>query len=135
MSKENPVTKVRVCKSAEEFKQINTFEERKSQSEQILLRYPDRIPVICDAYHSTSHRNKNPDIDKVKFLVPHSLQINEFIYIIRKRLKMNPEHALFLLTGSNNVLRNHMTVIEAYIEHKDADGFLYLKYTLEATFG
>ena len=74
------------------FKQINSFSKRKSESTRILNKYPDRIPIICEK----DRNNSVQDIDKKKYLVPMDLTLGQFIYIIRKRIKINPEKALFL---------------------------------------
>ena len=36
------------------------------------------------------------DIDKRKFLVPSDLTVAQFMYIIRKRIQLPPEKAMFL---------------------------------------
>ena len=68
------------------------LEERKKESARILSKYQDRIPVICER-HSQSDV---PDIDKTKYLVPMDLNAGQFIYVVRKRIKLAPEQALFL---------------------------------------
>ena len=68
------------------------LEERQKESERIRNKYQDRIPVICER-HSQSDV---PDIDKTKYLVPMDLNAGQFIYVVRKRIKLAPEQALFL---------------------------------------
>ena len=36
------------------------------------------------------------DIDKNKFLVPKDLTLGQFVYVIRKRMKLPPEKAIFV---------------------------------------
>jgi len=113
----------------EKFKQEYTFEQRTKQSRDLLQKYDDRIPVIiCPG-------NKNtPVADKYKYLVPNTLTIGEFVYIIRKRIKLGPEQAMFIFT--NNILPpTASSLYSIYQEHRDDDGFLYLVYSLENTFG
>jgi len=69
-----------------------------SSSERIRAKYPDRIPVICEK----SDRSDIPDIDKKKYLVPADLTVGQFIYVIRKRIKLPPERAIFIFV--NNVI-------------------------------
>jgi GABA(A) receptor-associated protein len=52
-------------------------------------------------------RSDIPDIDKKKYLVPADLTVGQFHYVIRKRIKLAP----------------------------DEDGFLYIQYSGESTFG
>ena len=75
-----------------------------------------------------------PDIDKKKYLVPADLTIGQFVYVIRKRIKLTSEQAIFIFV--NNVLPPTAAMISSvYKEHKDQDGFLYITYTGENTFG
>ncbi len=43
-----------------------------------------------------------PDIDKKKYLVPSDLTVGQFVYVIRKRIKLSPEKAIFIFV--KNVL-------------------------------
>lgn len=75
-----------------------------------------------------------PSIDKKKYLVPNDLTVGQFTYVIRKRIQVNPEKALFIFV--KNVLPPNAALIsDVYSEHKDEDGFLYLTYSGENTFG
>lgn len=81
-----------------------------------------------------AHRSDVPDIDKKKYLVPQDLSIGQFMYVIRKRIKVSPEQAIFLFV--ENVLPPSPALLaDVYEDHKDEDGFLYLTYSGEATFG
>ncbi len=75
-----------------------------------------------------------PDIDKAKFLVPSDLTVGQFVYVIRKRLSLASDRALFLFVG--NVLPPTSQLMrECYQQHADSDGFLYVRYSGESTFG
>lgn len=107
-----------------------TFEERKEESSKIMLKYPDRIPVIC----RKTPQSKLAILDKYKYLVPMDLTATQFLYIIRRRLRLGSEQALFLFIN-NNIASATNTISELYDEHKDKDGFLYVSYTEENVFG
>ena len=112
------------------FKQEHPLERRKSEAERIRAKYPDRIPVICEK----SDRSDIPDIDKKKYLVPADLTVGQFIYVIRKRIKLPPERAIFIFV--NNVIPPTAHLMSTiYEEQKDEDGFLYITYSGENTFG
>lgn len=112
------------------FKKSKSENERITESSKIKEKYPDKIPVIVEK----QNKSKLPDIDKNKYLVPKELTMGQFIYIIRKRIKLDPTEALFVFT--NNVLCNNSVLIsEIYNTYKDKDGFLYIVYTSENTFG
>ena len=105
-------------------------DKRKSEAERIRAKYPDRVPVICEK----ADRSDIPDIDKKKYLVPADLTVGQFHYVIRKRIKLAPEKALFLFC-SNSIPPNASLMSTVYEEQKDEDGFLYIQYSGESTFG
>lgn len=111
------------------FKNTTTFENRIKESNKVLEKYKGRLPIIVE-----TNDKKIPTIDKKKFLVPKDITVGQFQYIIRKRIKLNPEIALFFYV--NNIIpstNSSMSLI--YDEHKDEDKFLYIEYCGENTFG
>lgn len=109
------------------------FEEKNRKAEALKIRqkYPDRIPTIVEKSNLCSELM---NIDKTKYLVPQDITMSQFIFIIRKRLKLPPEKALFLFIN-NFVVSGHQTMANIYDEHKDEDNFLYVEYSSENTFG
>lgn len=114
----------------ETFREKHSFDERLQQSSKIMVKYPDRLPIIC---------LKHPDsqiqqIDKEKYLVPSDLTIGQFVFVIRKRIKLDPTVGLFIFV--NNMLPPTASLVsQVYDKHKDDDGFLYITYSGENTFG
>ena len=107
-----------------------TFDKRLSESSRIMKKYPKRIPVIVEKQINSSVN----EIDKKKYLVPQELTISQFIYVIRKRIKLSDEQALFIFI--NNIIPSSQKLIkEIYQTEKNKDGFLYVEYTSENTFG
>ena len=113
------------------YKKNNSLEKRCKESENILKKYPNRIPVIVERSEKCKEIN---DIDKNKFLVPNDLTMNQFIYVVRKRLKLSAEKALFVFIN-DKLMPNSRTLYEIYQEEKEEDDFLYMKYASENTFG
>lgn len=112
------------------FKEITSFEKRVSESSRIRAKFPDRAPMIIERAPGAHV----PLIDKNKFLVPLDLTFGQLLYIIRRRLILPPEQALFVFCGK--LLPSTATLIrEVYNRHKDSDGFVYLRYTGENTYG
>ena len=107
-----------------------TFENRKQESERVKGKYVNRIPVIV----LKDKRSAMVDIDKNKFLVPKDMSITQFMYIVRKRIKMKPEEALFVLVNGELINGNKL-MGDIYENKKNEDGFLYMTYTSENTFG
>ncbi|RYE84269.1 MAG: hypothetical protein EOO65_02565 [Methanosarcinales archaeon] len=75
-----------------------------------------------------------PMVDKQKFLVPGDLTVGQFVYVIRKRLALPPEKALFVFVG-NTLPTTGSLLREVYAQFADEDGFLYVVYASESTFG
>ena len=112
------------------FKKTHTFEQRKKENEKIRTKYPERVPIIVEK----SKSSKINKIDKNKFLVPNYLTVGQFLTIIRKRLKIKESDSVFLFL--NNTLPCYSnSIISLYDRYKDDDGFLYMQYTEESTFG
>ena len=142
---------------ARDRRRLRAQDRRKSEAERIRAKYPDRIPVICEK----ADRSDIPDIDKKKrapapgasrasararaarldafferrrYLVPADLTVGQFIYVIRKRIKLPPERAIFIFV--DNVIPPTAALMSTVYEvQKDEDGFLYITYSGENTFG
>jgi GABA(A) receptor-associated protein len=117
-------------KSFSKFRNQYTFEERINESRNIMLKYPDRIPVICEKGIGAD----NPNIDKNKYLVPMDLTVGNFLVVIRKKIKLQNYEALFLMIN-NTIPPSTTNFKELYHRHKDTDGYLYMTYTKENVFG
>merc|ERR1712136_294021 len=112
------------------FKDEHPLERRKAEATRIRERYPDRIPVIVERAANTDI----PDIDKKKYLVPADLTVGQFVFVIRRRIKLSPERAIFVF--ARNVLPPTAALMSSiYEDFKDEDGFLYLTFSGENTFG
>lgn len=115
------------------YKERRSFDERCAESRKILGRYTDRIPIICERH---SRRSETlPDVDKHKYLVPRELTVGQFCYVIRKRMKLTAEQAVFLFTESGSLPPAGQPLQCVYESQQDPDGFLYLRYAGENTFG
>ncbi|KAL5021174.1 hypothetical protein ScPMuIL_000329 [Solemya velum] len=112
------------------FREESTFEHRVSESTKIKEKYKDRIPVIVEK----DLKSAIPDIDKRKFLVPSDISVAQFMWIIRKRIQLPSEKAMFLFVGKI-LPQSSASMGQIYEEHKDEDGFLYIAYSGENTFG
>ena len=113
------------------FRNTIPFDKRKDESDRLMIKYKDRIPIILECVCDTS---KNINLDKHKFLVNKDLTVSQFIYIIRSRIKLKSDDALFMFF--DNILKpSSEPICNIYKYHKNADGFLYAMITLENTFG
>ncbi|KAK9464112.1 autophagy protein 8 [Lipomyces oligophaga] len=112
------------------FKDEHSFEKRKTEADRIRAKYGDRIPVICEKVEKSDIE----EIDNKKYLVPADLTVGQFVYVIRKRIRLPAEKAIFVYV--DEVLPPTAALMGLiYKEHKDDDGFLYITYSGENTFG
>lgn len=111
------------------FRQRYSFEERYSESQKIASRYRLCIPVIVEPRDNHTQR-----IDKTKFLVPYDLTYGQFVYVIRKRLKINASESIFLFC-KGSLPKTSDSIQSIHKSLGDADGFLYFIYAFENTFG
>lgn len=100
------------------------------------------------------------DLDKKKYLVPSDLTVGQFYFLIRKRIQLRPEDALFFFV--NNVIPptsatmgslyqvnfvNQIQIVTKHLilfffvllysfkEHHEEDYFLYIAYSDENVYG
>lgn len=115
-----------------DYKSKVPFDLRKQESDRIKEQYPDRLPVVVE---KISTCKTLPDIDKKKFLVPKDLTIAQFLYVVRKRLNIDSTQAIFLFCQDNTLPTGSQEIQSLYSDSHDEDGFLYLFYNAESTFG
>ena len=114
------------------FKQRISVEERKKESVRILEKYPDRIPVIVER---SSHCSDIDEIDRHKYLVPADLSMGQFIFVVRKRIELDASKGLYFYVNKNGMVPTSELISNIYHRYKDEDGFLYVEYAGESTFG
>lgn len=123
--------KPKASRSNYEFKMMHSFEKRKEESERLLKKYPDKIPVIVEK----SDRSDINELDKKTYLVPEDITVGQFMYILRKNIKLSAEQAMFLFINNQTIPATEKTMKYIYKEYADKDNFLYITYTGENTFG
>lgn len=114
----------------QDYKTRVPFDQRQSECKRIICKYPDRVPIIV----SRCKNCKLNDIDKEKYLVPIDMNLGQFIYVIRKRIQLESSEALFIMVN-NSLQPSNKLLQEIYENLKDDDGFLYIQYSSENTFG
>ncbi|KAH0459020.1 hypothetical protein IEQ34_011834 [Dendrobium chrysotoxum] len=142
-------------KKMKPFKEEYSFEDRCEESKEIIAKYPERVPIVpaanlgssllvlssvadhCYDYQVIAERfarSDLPGMEKRKYLVPRDMSIGQFIHILSCRLHLAPGKALFVFV--NNTLPQTSSLVESiYESYKDEDGFLYMYYSSEKTFG
>lgn len=113
-----------------EFKDQRPYETRRAEGERIKKKYPDRVPVIVEK----APKSRIASLDKKKYLVPNDLTVGQFYFLIRKRIQLRAEDALFFFVD-NCVPPTSATMGALYQEHADEDKFLYIAYSDESVYG
>jgi len=76
-----------------------------------------------------------PMITQKKFLFPKSFTVGQAVSVLRRRIpELTPEKATFIFAG-DAVPTNSATLASIDEQNCDEDGFLYLTYGEENTFG
>lgn len=114
------------------FKSKYTFEHRQKEATKVLDKYPNRVPIICEKLQSCKDV---PDVDRYKYLVPGDMNFSQFAFVIRKRLKIPSHMSIFFFVNGNVLVPTWQLFYHLYDDYKDKDGFLYIIYSGENTFG
>jgi len=110
----------------------NPLDKRLAVSTKLLTEHSDRIPVIV----GRAKLNETPLIKKNKFMVPGDFTFGKFIFDVRQHIAgIDSNSALFFFV-SNNILPNNSALMnDLYTKYKSSDGFMYITYACENTFG
>jgi GABA(A) receptor-associated protein len=111
------------------FQANNDYEKRLNESSTITEKYPERVPIICERICKNV-----PELNRKKYLCPRDLSFANFMYVIRKRMKLESEKALYLFVN-DKMIPCSKVLGEIYEKEKNKDGFLYIRYGGETTFG
>ena len=107
-------------------------EKRKEQCRLLLLKDPDKVPIILE---------KDPlcqleGIKKTRHLIKTDFTVNKFLLVIKRLMKLPKEEALFLVAKGKYNLLGESTIGEVYSKYKDKeDGFLYIMYSSVLVYG
>lgn len=107
-------------------------EKRRNLVMNIKTRYSGRVPVLI----GRADLKNTPKLNKSKYLVPRDLTFGKFLIDIRKNLDpLHRSQALFFFLSDSTLVPSSAVVSSLYDKHKAKDGFLYITYAAENTFG
>jgi GABA(A) receptor-associated protein len=111
-----------------------TPDERREEVLRLLKKYPNKIPLILN---KASNKETVTHLTNDKFLVPMDITVGQFLYMVRKRIVLPAEKALFIFFGNKGELpstsESMLSVYEQY--RSNEDDMLYAVYSSESTFG
>lgn len=113
------------------FKNRYTLSERVNLAVKIIEMHNDRLPIIVEKREGSNVK----DINKSKFLVPHNITVGKFIMELRKHIEITPQQAIYIFVGNGTIPQTSLEISHLYRQYKDDDGFLYVTYSGENTFG
>ncbi|XP_045466941.1 microtubule-associated proteins 1A/1B light chain 3C-like isoform X2 [Harmonia axyridis] len=98
----------------------------------IRSRFPARIPIILTRL---AMEKKLPMLERTKYLVPQEMTLAQFQMIIRTSMHLNSKKALYFLVDGNPMIGLSLTMAELYQNCGKSDGYLYITYASQDTFG
>merc|ERR1712080_35305 len=107
-----------------------SFDKRKAEGLKIRGKHPDKVPIILERLQTA----RMGEMEKKKYLVPTNITVGQFYYLVRSKINLRQEDALFFFI--NNMIPNSSTTLESlYQEHREEDYFLYISYSDESVYG
>ena len=109
-----------------------TLQERIIYSNRLIYKHPDRVPVIIE--------KGEIELENYKYLLPKDMFICNFLSIIRTKLNktFDSRKAIFTFVKGEKdyfLIKLNETFKNVYNDYKNVDGFLYIKFGVENTFG
>jgi len=117
--------------SGYEFQMMYPYDRRKKESAKLRELYPDKIPTIVEK----AERTKLQKMDKNKLLLPNDLKVGQLIYEIRSKIGITSKQSIYLFINNSVIPRTDDIIQNLYDKYADRDGFLYVTYCTEDTFG
>lgn len=111
------------------FKEFHSYERRLDMARMLREKHPQCLPVIIEPLSSNE-----PAIDKTKYLVPKDITAGTFLCQIRRFISLAPGDTLAFFASTNLITPAQLMRV-MYERYKQADGFLYLIYCRENSFG
>jgi len=122
-----------------EFKINRSFEERVKNSSKLKKRHPGYVPIVIEKYGDRKMlRNES---DEIKLMISLKDNLSNVITHLRNMLLKNgilsgdPKKAITLFINGTTLVPVNLCLLEIHDKYKDDDGFIYMNYCEEATFG
>jgi GABA(A) receptor-associated protein len=116
------------------FKNKVPLQQRIDESNRILSKYPDRVPIIIDC-----DKELDKLVKKRKFLAPRDISISHLAHIVRGRIQIESSSAMFMFCDNKLVSGQAIigNIYDEYLKNRRTEGdkFLYITVAKETVFG
>ena len=124
------------------YKNSVSFNVRREATKNILNKYPDKCPIYL-TFDNKLKLKQRAGTNFNKYIINNNLTMGQYMAVLKKRVEMGDKMGLTLFINiyKNDKLTNTilptltMSVEQAYNDYKDEDGFLYMTFVAENTFG
>jgi GABA(A) receptor-associated protein len=141
---------VKINASAADFER-KWYERTEEARRDISVRQRDKhansvVPVLL--FRAKKTKRTDMQVTKHTFLVNVDQTFGKFVCMLRSkkrkdgteklpwmRMESDPSLGLYYTVGKNTMPRHTATVGELFREHQSDDGFLYVRFDAESTFG
>jgi GABA(A) receptor-associated protein len=97
----------------------------------LMANHPTRVPVLIEKGRGSTVG----DLDRHKYLLEKDMTMGHVVCLIRSRIKIRPEQAIFIFVDNGILPPNASHVGQIYEAYKSGDGMLRITYRSENTFG
>ena len=114
------------------FKLRKSFEIRCKECAHLKTQFPDKAPFVMERYRTS---NTIPELEKTKFMFPKDLSMGLVMKFVRDRLPLSPNESLYFFVNETVLVSASTTVGEVYQMYAEEDGFVYMTFASQETFG
>lgn len=108
-----------------------TLEKRLRDTEHILKKYPDHVPILVEKRPDSQFQFKQQ-----KFLARNNITVGEFLITLRKHLiGINEKRAVYLFCENHDLAPSSTLIGQLYKSNKSPDGYLVFVCEMENVFG
>ena len=97
----------------------------------LIKNHPSQVPIIL----TKTPDSLIPELRKKKYLVTKDITVSQFIYFLRKLIKLKSSEALFIFTINKTLLTGQTKMENVYEQYKSEYSVLYITYSAENAFG
>lgn len=101
-------------------------------SEKLRKQYPDHIPAIVKRSSKENYLDK---MSNEQFLIPNYMTVGAFVNFLTNRLRIHSIYSIWIYSDGNVLSNRTQRISEIYDQYVSMDGFLYLTYRSEESFG